>query len=101
MVLLFVRKTTGQVLAVDVDMNATVSQLKDTITLVEGVEPKRQTLIFAGRVLKNEAALSSYNISKECSIQLFTSAAVPRSRAPSDADDPKRLDRTESSGMVT
>lgn len=87
MVLLFVRKTTGQVLAVDVDMNASVSQLKETITLVEGVESDRQTLIFAGRVLKDGASLSSYNISKECSIQLFTSAVRERSRAPSEVDE--------------
>ncbi|CEO96501.1 hypothetical protein PBRA_005110 [Plasmodiophora brassicae] len=75
MVLLFIKKTTGKTIAVDLDLASSVQTLKETLFAVEGFQPSRQTLIFAGRVLKDDAAVSSYNISKECSIQLFHSAA--------------------------
>ncbi|CEO96492.1 hypothetical protein PBRA_005101 [Plasmodiophora brassicae] len=100
MVLLFIKKTTGKTIAVDLDLASSVQTLKETLFAVEGFQPSRQTLIFAGRVLKDDAALSSYNISKECSIQLFHSAAPSLDDDASQASHGGDAIRPHAEGLV-
>eukprot|EP01083_Nonionella_stella_P084157 232908_1 len=88
MVLLFVKRVTGQVLSVDLDVFKTVRELKDLVAALEGFPVNCQRLIFAGRVLKDESTLASYNIQKECQIQLFTSEVI-RSRSASSQLSPE------------
>lgn len=73
MVLLFVKTMEGKVLSVDIPLKSTVAELKDIIGQLEHTSINNQKLIFAGQVLKDDVILSEYNITKECSIQLFIS----------------------------
>ena len=69
--LIFVRRLQGAPLNIDIDVHESVLQLKTLLQLHTGVAPANQKLIYAGRVLADDNSLLSYNLQKECTIQLY------------------------------
>eukprot|EP01084_Bolivina_argentea_P279704 478193_1 len=70
MVLVFVKTPEGQTISLDIRFNATVKYLKKLISRNLEISSKRQKLIFGGQLLQDEQTLDTYNIQKECTIQL-------------------------------
>ena len=59
---IFIRTPAKKVMTLDVEPSVTVDDVKRMIYEKKGIPPDKQRLIFAGRRLKNECALSDYNI---------------------------------------
>ncbi|MES1909680.1 MAG: hypothetical protein MHM6MM_002381 [Cercozoa sp. M6MM] len=83
MVLIFVRDTRGGNYSLEVSMKWQVSQLKQKLLTMlneKGATSKEEQmrLIFSGRILKDGDLLESYNIQKECSLQLFITGNRPQ-----------------------
>lgn len=80
MVLVFVRLMDGKSVPFDVSVSANVWAFKEQISAQLGSLPHSQRLIFAGQIMKDSSQLSDYNVSKECTIQLYTSNAPFQNR---------------------
>jgi len=72
MVLVFVKTPEGQSIPLDVKYDATVKYLKKLVSRYLEISSRRQKLIFGGQLLKDDETLDTYNIQKECTIQLVT-----------------------------
>merc|ERR1719461_239145 len=65
---IFIRTFTGKTLAIDVDLhNDTVSDLSNKIL---SVDPRRQILIYNGKILSTAQSLKSYHICEHSTIDL-------------------------------
>ena len=67
---IFVKTLTGKTYTVDVVETETVAQLKQKIQEKEGIPQSEQRLIFAGKELNEERALSDYNIQKASTVHM-------------------------------
>ena len=67
---LFVKSLTGKTITVEVDQAATVANVKEKITQLEGVPAHMQQLIFSGVSLADDRVLSTYNIQRESTVHL-------------------------------
>lgn len=67
---LFVKSLTGKTITVEVDPAATVAEVKEKITQLEGVPAHMQQLIFSGVSLADDRVLGTYNIQRESTIHL-------------------------------
>ena len=67
----FIKTFNGKIIAMDVDANSSIKNIKVNIHKAEKIPTNMQRLIYTGKHLKDGRTLSNYNIGKESTIHLI------------------------------
>eukprot|EP00438_Fugacium_kawagutii_P011833 Skav236775 [mRNA] locus=scaffold1361:32085:49540:+ [translate_table: standard] len=67
---IFIKTYTGKRPVLQVEADATVASVKEQIWEKEQIPPEQQVLYFAGKALRDECAVSDYEIQSECTLEL-------------------------------
>ena len=99
----------GTVVSVDVDPGDTVGQVKQKISLKEGIPPDQQQLIFSGMSLADDQMINTYNIQRDSTVHLVikmssesSAGGKPRSEVHArKEDDPPPPPLNQSKSVTT
>ena len=67
---IFVKTLTGKTITLKIQGDVSIAMVKKAIQKKEGIPPRRQRLIFAGRQLEDAETLNSYDIQNGSTLHL-------------------------------